>query len=191
MWHRLNTHTDKDKKKSFFNFPTEHKIIIGIGFTTVVLMAGGIFLASSTGPSNKPLMGKNVPISGEKHFPDGTQITYDTNPPAEGNHYPEPKGAGIYTTPPADGNLVHSLEHGAVILWYNPKLLSVAQIGQLKDIYSKAPGDKDIMVARVSMDVPVALTSWGRILKLKTIDKKIIDEFFSTNIDRGPESAPI
>ncbi len=90
-----------------------------------------------------------------------------------------------------DGNLVHSLEHGAVILWYNPKLLSPAQINQLKEIYNSAPGDKDIMVPRESMDVPIGLSSWGRVLKLKTIDKSKIDNFFGTNIDRGPEQAPI
>lgn len=169
----------------------EHKIFIGVGITTIILMVGGVFLASNSGPSSKALMGKTVPITGKNHLPDGTPIQYSTNPPAGGNHYPQPQSAGFYPTPPPDGNLVHSLEHGAVILWYNPKLLSSEQVNRLKDIYKKAPGDKDIMVSRTSMDVPVALTSWGQILKLKTIDKETIDAFFKTNVDRGPEQAPL
>ncbi len=171
---------------------TEHKVFIGVGLATVLIVTGGIFLVSKQDERlNKPLLGQEVAIVGRSHLPDGTPIQYNSNPPAGGNHYSEPAHAGIYTTSPTDGHLVHSLEHGAVILWYNPKKLSSVQIDQLKAIYNKAPGDKDIMVARTSMDVPVALTSWGRILTLKTIDEKTIDAFFSTNVDRGPEQAPI
>ncbi len=170
---------------------TEHKVFIGIGLATVILLVGALFFFSKSGSSNKSLIGQEVQITGTKHLQQGTPIHYSTNPPAEGNHYPNPQPAGIYPTPPPDGNLVHSLEHGAVILWYNPKKLSSAQIDKLKSIYNKAPGDKDIMVARISMDVPVAVTSWGRILKLMTIDEKAIDAFFSTNVDQGPEQAPI
>lgn len=174
------------------NMTTEHKVFIGIGLATVILIGGGVFWASNqTGPSTKSLAGKNVPISGRQHLPDGTQITYATNPPAEGNHYPEPQGAGIYTTQPADGHLVHSLEHGAIILWYNPKMLSNNQIKQLTNLYNSIILSKTIMTPRDSMDVPVALSSWGRVLKLTTIDEKQIKNFFETNYDRGPEQAPI
>ena len=170
---------------------TERKIFIGIGIATVILLVGGISLLSNSGSSPKSLMGQTVRITGRTHFPQGTPIHYNTNPPAEGNHYPNPQPAGIYPTPPPDGNLVHSLEHGAVILWYNPKKLSSKQIDTVKNIFNKAPGDKNIMVARTSMDVPLALTSWGRILKLNSIDEKTIDAFFNANVDQGPEQAPI
>ncbi len=171
---------------------TETKVFIGIGLVTLLLVGGGVFWTSNqSGPSTKPFLGQNVPISGRQHFPDGTKITYDTNPPAEGNHYPEPQDAGVYTTPPADGHLVHSLEHGAIILWYNPKLLSSAQIKELTNLFNSIPLSKTIMTPRDSMDVPVAVTSWGRILKLQTIDEKQIRAFFETNYDRGPEQALI
>ncbi len=171
---------------------TEHKVFIGIGLATVILIGGGVFWASNqTGFSAKPLLGQNVPISGRQHFPDDTKITYDTNPPAEGNHYPEAQDAGVYTTAPADGHLVHSLEHGAVILWYNPKLLSQDQVKQLTNLFNSISLSKTIMTPRESMDVSVAVTSWGRILKLESIDEKQIKAFFETNYNRGPEQAPI
>lgn len=171
---------------------TERKVFIGIGLATVIVIGGAIFLTSNqTGPSAKPLLGQNVPISGRQHFPDGTKITYDTNPPAEGNHYAKPQDAGVYITPPADGHLVHSLEHGAVILWYNPKMLSKDQIKQLANLFNSISLSKTIMTPRDNMDVPVAVTSWGRILKLQSIDAKQIKAFFETNYDRGPEQAPI
>ncbi len=170
---------------------TEHKIFIGIGLATVLIMGGGIFFLSKQDERlSKPLVGQEIAITGRNHLPEGTPIQYSSNPPAGGPHYPHPQPAGIYTNPPPDGNLIHSLEHGAVILWYNPKLMSKEQIETLKNIYNQTSG-KTIMTPRDSMDVPVAVSSWGRVLKLKAIDEKQIKAFFETNIDRGLEQAPI
>ena len=47
------------------------------------------------------------------------------------------------------------------------------------------------MLARKDLDVPVALTSWGYLLKLDTVDEATIKEFIETNNDRAPEKAPI
>lgn len=170
---------------------TEHKVFIAIGLVTVLIIVGGIFLVSKQNERlNKPLVGQEVAISGSNHVPQGTSIQYNSNPPAGGPHYPNPAHAGMYETAPLDGNLVHSLEHGAIILWYNPTQLSGDQVNTLKQIFNNTSG-KTIMVPRDSMDVPVSLTSWGRVLKLKTVDELQIKAFFDTNIDRGPEQAPI
>ncbi len=170
---------------------TEHKVFIAIGAVTVLIMIGGIFLVSNSGPSSKPLIGQSVQVS-QGHVPDGTQITYNSNPPAGGQHYAETAHAGFYDTTnvPKDGYLVHSLEHGAVILWYNPKMLSPDQVNKLKDIFNQVSG-KSIMAPRNSMDVPIGLSSWGQVLKLTSIDEKQIKAFFDTNGGRAPESAPI
>ena len=47
------------------------------------------------------------------------------------------------------------------------------------------------MLPREDLDVPVALTSWGYLLKLETIDESKIREFIETNNDKAPEKAPI
>lgn len=170
---------------------TDTKIIGGIIIVTVVIIAGGIFFVSKQDERlKKPLIGQEVQVSA-KHIPAGTQITYNSNPPAGGQHYGDSTAhAGFYDKAPEDGYLVHSLEHGAVILWYNPKQLSKDQIEQLKNIYNQTVG-KTIMAPRDRMDVPVAVSSWGRVLKLNTIDEKQIKAFFDTNENRGPEQAPI
>lgn len=170
---------------------TEHKVFIGIGLVTVLIMVGGIFLLSKQDERlNKPLLGQEVQVSAG-HVPTGTQLTFNSNPPAGGQHYGDSTThAGFYDKAPADGYLVHSLEHGAVILWYNPKQLSKDQIEQLKNIFNQTFG-KAIMTSRESMDGSVALTSWGRLLKLQSIDESKIKEFIVTNEDRGPEKAAI
>lgn len=170
---------------------TEHKIFIGIGLVTLLVIFGGVFFASRQGERlGKPLVGQEVTIEGRNHLPDGTMIDYNSNPPAGGNHYTKPQDAGIYDKAPADGNLVHSLEHGAVILWYKPDLPK-SEVDKLKSLFDSIPVGKKIMTPRESLDVPVALSSWGRVLKLQVIDENQIKNFFEANYNRAPENEPI
>ncbi|MBI2613396.1 MAG: DUF3105 domain-containing protein [Candidatus Levybacteria bacterium] len=169
---------------------TENKIFIGIGLVTVLIMGVGIFFLSKQDERlNKPLMGQEVKVENSNHVPEGTSIEYESNPPAAGSHYAKTSHAGMYDKAPADGNLVHSLEHGAVILWYRENLPK-EDIEKLKKIFSQTPG-RSIMTPRKSLDVPVAVSSWGRVLRLQAIDEKQIKAFFETNHDRAPEQAPI
>ncbi len=169
---------------------TEHKVFIGIGVATVLIMGGGIFFLSKQDERlNKPLLGQEVKVESRSHVPDETQIVYSSNPPATGEHYATTAHGGVYDVAPPDGNLVHSLEHGAVILWYKPDIPK-DDIEKLKKIFNEALG-KSIMVPRKNLDVPVAVSSWGKVLRLQTIDEKQIKEFFETNHDRAPEQAPI
>lgn len=46
--------------------------------------------------------------------------TYSSTPPASGPHDSSPLGAGVYSSPPPVYSAIHSLEHGAAIIWYDP-----------------------------------------------------------------------
>lgn len=84
----------------------------------VVLLFGGSifwFIKSETGL--KP--GQAVPDLGREHLPAGTKVQYNSNPPTSGPHFAEWERAGIYDQPLTDGKLVHSLEHGYIIISYN------------------------------------------------------------------------
>ena len=73
-------------------------------------------------------------------------------------------------------------------------LLVLEEVAKAPDKIAEAfnnSSGKKIMLARKDLDVPVALTSWGYLLKLQTIDETKIKEFIETNNDRGPEQAPI
>lgn len=167
------------------------KVVIGTVLATLAILMGGIFLITKQDERlNRPLMGQEITVESRTHVPEGTKIDYNSNPPAAGEHYAITAHGGIYGKVPADGNLVHSLEHGAVILWYKADLPRV-DVQKLEKIYSNSFGAKKIMTPRENLDVPVALSSWGRVLKLTTIDEKKIKDFFEINRDRGPEAAPI
>ena len=81
------------------------------------------------------------------------------------------------------------MEHGAAVVWYREGL-EQAETDKIKRAFNSASGKK-IMLARKDLDVPVALTSWGYLLKLQTVDEAKIKEFIETNNDRAPEKAPV
>ncbi len=85
-------------------------------FSAVVLI---ILLAWLFIESSKPLPGEKVLQDGRNHVAEGSKVDYKFNPPTSGDHYPSWIAKGFYDIPRIDGNLVHSLEHGFIVIWYN------------------------------------------------------------------------
>ena len=174
---------------------TETKVIVGIAIATTVIIGVGVWLLGAQGTKeqtklSKPLIGEAMVNEGANHVPAGTKVDYNSNPPTSGPHYADSQPAGIYDKEVPDGNLIHSMEHGAVILWFKSDI-SASDSAKLKSIFNESSVSKKIMVPRNSLDVPIALTSWGRLLKLQIIDKDQIKTFMETNEDRGPEKASL
>lgn len=175
---------------------TEHKVIIGVVLATTVLIVG----LSRFGEKkeikeldrlSKELVGEKIAEMKSPHVKLGeSHEPYNSNPPTSGPHIGDDvAGGGIKDNPVADELVVHSLEHGAVVLWYRNDLKQ-EDLDKLKKIFIEASGKK-IMLPRKDMDTPIALTSWNYLLKLEAIDEEKIKEFIETNNDRAPEKAPI
>lgn len=88
----------------------------------------------------KPLpavLGEAMEDMGREHVPDETVVEYNSNPPTSGNHYGDWTRAGVYDKPVSDGHLVHSLEHGYVILSYNCQSIRAGEReSKSSDLYS-------------------------------------------------------
>lgn len=89
-------------------------LLVVVGVVILVAFFTWLFIESS-----KPLPGVKVEDEGREHVTIGTKVEYRTDPPTSGKHYADWIRAGIYSEPKDDRNLVHSLEHGYVILSYN------------------------------------------------------------------------
>ncbi len=119
---------------------------------------------------------------------------YNSDPPTSGPHYPQEAEAGFYDTNnyafPA-GYLVHNLEHGYVIFWYNCDLLEEAGCADLKTqiqtVMDDLGGAKMIAYPWPSLEVPFAMTSWGRIQKFDSFNVEQAKAFYRTNLNRAPE----
>lgn len=105
-----------------------------IGAVTAFLVGvGWWFIKEAT----KPLPGQAVQDIGREHVPDGTQVQYNSNPPTSGSHYADWTRAGIYEQPIPNGHLVHSLEHGYVIISYNcEKIKEVSQVPRVPQAFA-------------------------------------------------------
>jgi hypothetical protein len=71
---------------------------------------------------------------------------YASVPPASGPHNAIPLGAGVYDTPPAIDRGIHSLEHGAAIVWYSPDA-SRPELDKIKDFYEPSDVGSRVIVA--------------------------------------------
>ena len=61
----------------------------------------------------------------EDHEEEGDQhvdgdVKYETSPPTSGDHFETPADAGFYPDEVPEETLVHNLEHGQIVIWYNP-----------------------------------------------------------------------
>lgn len=94
--------------------------------------------------------------------------TYASVPPASGPHYAEWLGAGVYSDPQDILKMIHSLEHGGVIVWYSPTLKE-QQLQPLQD-FVKEHQDHAIMApydypdqgsaSQIPEGKKVALVAW-------------------------------
>jgi hypothetical protein len=75
--------------------------------------------------------------------------SYPSVPPASGPHNPNPFPRGVYASPPPIDQVIHSLEHGAAIVWYAPDASGPA-LSKIKDFYANAANGQKVIVAPYS-----------------------------------------
>jgi len=119
-------------------------------------------------------------IEGVETFTNTNQHTQDTvdyaqSPPAGGDHNPVWLNCGIYDEVQTNENAVHSLEHGAVWVTYDPEQVSQEDIDALK---AAMPSTYAILSPYEDMDTPIALSAWNAQLKLDSATDDRIPEFF-------------
>lgn len=166
--------------------------IIGGGIGLAVLTILGVVVWQGI----RPAAGEAVAImKSDPHLPtDSDPGQYNSDPPTSGLHYATEAQAGFYDeniyTYPA-GYLVHNLEHGYVIFWYNCDLLDETGCAELKSqirtVMDDLGGVKMIAYPWNSIAVPVMMTSWGRIQKFEVFDMEQAKAFYRANRNRAPE----
>lgn len=133
---------------------------------------------------------ERVPCKSNQHVSDGTTVKYETDPPLSGDHYAAPLPAGWYGVPQPSERIVHSLEHGAVVIYYDKDRLSEKELGAVQALTIKYPGvfDGVLAVPRTDPQSALILTAWEHMLPLRSYDGKIIDQFVGAFRGRGPEN---
>jgi hypothetical protein len=87
---------------------------------------------------------------------------------------------------PPTGTLVHSLEHGMVILWYRPDL-DPSGIATLKSLATQYTDDV-LLVERESMPIRIAATAWHQRILGDTVQRDVLVRFITEFRGQGPEN---
>lgn len=166
----------------------------------LVLLVGG-FLGLVTWNYIKPLAGEEIPLLDDAtaHVPEGSDPgPFSSNPPTSGRHYGIPLSAGFYDednpvvqSPYPEGYLLHNLEHGYIIFWYNCAVLDESSCTNLKlqirTIIDDFQENKLIGFPWPDMDTPLALASWGQLQTFDSFDESAARTFIKTNRNQAPE----
>ncbi len=112
------------------------------------------------------------------------KVTYTQNPPVGGDHNPVWLNCGIYATPVPNENAVHSLEHGAVWITYQPNL-PATQVTQLADLVQGH--NHAILSPYPGLPAPVVASAWGLQLKVTGASDPRIAQFIK-EYESGPQT---
>jgi hypothetical protein len=117
--------------------------------------------------------------TGSVHILATERVAYDKTPPFGGPHdgsWAACTGI-VYPNAVRTENMVHSLEHGAIWIAYNPALVTGADLNLLKVRVDGKP--YSMMSPYPGLDKPISLQSWGHQLKLDKADDPRIDQFIT------------
>lgn len=95
-------------------------------------------------------------------------------PPVGGTHHDIWQNCGIYTEPIPAENAIHSLEHGAVWVTYQPDL-PADQVQRLQDLVR---GESFILLSPYPQQrSPVVLTAWSVQLEVESAGDERVEQF--------------
>jgi hypothetical protein len=132
---------------------------------------------------------EEVPCKTANHVAVGTKITYESDPPLSGQHYPTWVNPGFYAVPQQAGQLVHSLEHGNVVIYYDKARLSESELGVIRQLAEqyRDPWQGVVAVPRADGTNALILTAWEHGLRLAAFDQIRVNTFVDAFRGRGPE----
>lgn len=148
------------------------------------------FIATAAEPTERP---QDIAISGLTEFenlpathvgpaPVDYEAEYGMQPPAGGDHFQAWLNCGIYSEPQPNENAVHSLEHGAIWVTYNPDTVTDEELEELRE---QVPDQYAIISPYPGLETPFAVSAWGAQITMVSPDDARLRQF----IDRYWKSA--
>lgn len=125
--------------------------------------------------------------SGGGHLVPGQSAGYRDRMPTSGAHDPKWIDPGVYDTPQLPTRLVHSLEHGMIVIYYDrPPAEVMESLSAWAGLYG-APWSGLVVVPTPGLGDEIVLTAWERVLRLQPFDPAAAAGFIDRYRGRGPE----
>ena len=186
-------------------------VSVGVAAATLVAI-GALRLSPGQAPLDLPGIGVPAaaagcaplvtdPAAGAGEYMDG-RVGYGTVPPSSGPHRSVWVGVndrGFYTTrdAPEVEQLVHNLEHGYTVLWYDP-LLDDGELDQLRTLAGALRDDSryrkfiaapwDSTRGELPDATPVVLSHWGADQGYRQFCEKVSGAAVTSFLDAHPAS---
>lgn len=173
-------------------------IIIAVALV-VALAAGGIYYGRAflTGQDFKALAAEGQDRlsdiepqadHGGGHLSPGETYVYSESIPTSGRHDPSPLPPGFYKTQQRQTRLVHSLEHGNVVIYYG-RLSSEASetVNKWVGLYGGS-WDGVIAAPLPGLGEKIVLAAWNNMLRLDGFEPAAAAAFIDKFRGRGPEN---
>ncbi len=138
------------------------------------------------------------PAGARDHRQPCSTLEYPLFPPAGGPHYTVWANFVTYDAPVPWGFLVHSLEHGAIVLAYDPDIAEAALVRSTFEDIATAHGldpvcrdeewqNRIIVVPEPSLDWPIAVRAWEQVYDATCLDRASIEAFVAAHYADAPE----
>ena len=164
----------------------KHRTRVGLYVLAAVAVVGtiGFIIVDKATPDELPGV-SNQAYEGRRHAVSGQAVAYATATPTSGTHAASSLRCGIYSQQMPADLAVHSLEHGAVVIWYQPSL-AAEEISDLEAVVNRFD-DGVILSPNGKLAHPVVATGWNRLKAYDGADPEL-KQFIETYRNRGPES---
>lgn len=131
---------------------------------------------------------ESFPDEGQKHVEPGEPVDYAKDFPTSGPHDPTPVGPGVYAEAQRPEQLVHSLEHGNIVIYYDQPNSKTMQT--LQGWADEFTGDWDgvVVTPKPGLGKRIVLTAWTKQLNQTEFDPQAAASFIDEYRGRGPEN---
>jgi uncharacterized protein DUF3105 len=164
-------------------------LLLGLVVLVLVLLFGG-------GSGDATTVGVRQADAGRAHITEGTQGTgYTSVPATSGPHWSSadsPGPWGVYTDAQPQERMLHNMEHGGVVIWYQPAVLSTADLTTLTQFVQQQVTTARFKViltpwSGANFNHAIAVTSWNWLLYLDSADLDKVRSFMDAHYLKAPE----
>lgn len=187
-----HTYTSKPKSFPWLKVGIPALVVLGVGWLAWSQLqgrqtAGGFDTLIAQGKPNLTKVAER-PNAGQGHSEVGKALGFNDDPPTSGIHWPVWTNAGFYTAAEPKEKLVHALEHGNVVIYYDQP--GEEALRTLRAWAGQFSGQWDglVVVPKAGLGQGLELTAWTKVMWLEAWDAASAAAFADAYRGRGPEN---
>ncbi len=137
-------------------------------------------------------------ITSAAHVEACSALPSEPRPPAGGPHYSSWANFQTYDFPIARGYVIHAMEHGAVVFYYNCPEGCADEVAEVQALIDAQPEDvlcygtasqrRAVLLPDPTLDVRWAMSAWGFTLRASCVDTAAFGKFYGEHYAMAPEN---